>query len=357
RRSGVLGGPRPGDERATGARGARPAGDALLAGRADARRGDAQNPGVHRAEGEDRRSDRALRAVRPQAGEGRDDAAAEAGSLIVVNSLPVHASRRMTSMVARARQNGPRILRNARTLGASAVQHLIDDPALFAVQISRRMPLGARLGAGRALTALGALLPRGAVVSSLGAFMAGDIDRASELVEEPGSSTALKGEVAILLGRPDLVTEESSPSTRARAAWAMGDLSGAVAILDFAGRGTSPQARRLRSELHLLTAGHRLEAPRDAVHRTRAARGERLRVLHLITNSLPHTQSGYALRTHNILRGLRDHGIDSIALTRTGYPVMVGKPWCADEDVVDGIHYRRTLPAKLASTPEGRLRQ
>ena len=263
----------------------------------------------------------------------------------------------MTSLVARARQSGPRTLRNARTLGASAVQHLIDDPALFAVQISRRMPLAARVGAGRALTALGALVPRGAGVSSLGAFMAGDIDRASELVEEPGSSTALKGEVAILLGRPDLVTEESSPSTRARAAWAMGDLSGAVAILDSAGRGTSPQARRLRSELQLLTAGHRLEAPRNAVHRTHAPRGERLRVLHLITNSLPHTQSGYALRTHNILRGLRDHGIDSLALTRTGYPVMIGKPWCADEDVVDGIHYRRALPAKLASTPEGRLRQ
>ena len=84
---------------------------------------------------------------------------------------------------------------------------------------------------------------------------------------------------------------------------------------------------------------------------------ERVRVLHLLTNSLPHTQSGYSLRTHNILIGLRDRGIDSVALTRTGYPVMVGKPLCADVDVVDGIEYRRTLPTRLGMTPTERLEQ
>src|SRR5699024_2348616 len=80
-------------------------------------------------------------------------------------------------------------------------------------------------------------------------------------------------------------------------------------------------------------------------------------VLHLLTNSLPHTQSGYSLRSHNILTALRAHGIESIALTRTGYPVMVGKLLCADEDVIDGIRYRRTLPDRLADTPEERLEQ
>ncbi|HLR44062.1 MAG TPA: glycosyltransferase, partial [Brevibacterium sp.] len=85
--------------------------------------------------------------------------------------------------------------------------------------------------------------------------------------------------------------------------------------------------------------------------------GTPLRVLHLVTNSLPHTQSGYAVRTHNILTALRQHGIESLALTRTGYPVMIGKPFCGDEDVVDGIRYRRTLPPSLGATPQGRLEQ
>src|SRR5699024_5908887 len=83
--------------------------------------------------------------------------------------------------------------------------------------------------------------------------------------------------------------------------------------------------------------------------------GERLRVLHVLTNSLPHTQSGYSLRTHRILTALRGAGIDSVALTRTGYPVMLGKPFATDEDVVDGIRYVRTLPRRLPRTQEDRL--
>src|SRR5699024_6135838 len=84
-------------------------------------------------------------------------------------------------------------------------------------------------------------------------------------------------------------------------------------------------------------------------------RGARLRVLHLLTNSLPHTQSGYSLRSHRILKALRDEGISSVALTRTGYPVMVGIPGAKDEDVVDGIRYVRTLPDRLPRTQEERL--
>ncbi len=78
-------------------------------------------------------------------------------------------------------------------------------------------------------------------------------------------------------------------------------------------------------------------------------------MLHLLTNSLPHTQSGYSLRSHRILTALRDQGIESVALTRTGYPVMVGLPAARDEDVVDGIRYVRTLPSRLPQTQQERL--
>ncbi|MGO1629442.1 MAG: glycosyltransferase [Microbacterium sp.] len=163
--------------------------------------------------------------------------------------------------------------------------------------------------------------------------------------------------MAVLLKREDLLATDSPASTRARAAWARGDLTGAIRILETAGLGDGPQARRLRSERRLLEEGYRLRVADVPRHSSDGPGEAPLRVLHLITNSLPHTQSGYSLRTHNILVGLRDHGIESLALTRTGYPVMVGKPWCADEDVVDGIRYRRTLPRRLGSTPEARLDQ
>lgn len=188
--------------------------------------------------------------------------------------------------------------------------------------------------------------------------MAGEERRAVGFLSD-GANTGsrLLGEVAILVDRVDLVPDDAPVPTRARAAWSLGDISGAVGLLDAAGRGDSPQGIRLRSEQKLLSSDFRLPAPPASHSFLRAETGERLRVLHVITNSLPHTQSGYALRTHNILTGLRDHGIESLAVTRTGYPVMVGKPWCADEDVIDGIRYRRTLPHRLGTTPEARLEQ
>lgn len=250
--------------------------------------------------------------------------------------------------------------RNLWLLSQSACQHLRDDPALLAIQVSRRLPLSARTRAGRALRAIGAALPNGAGVVALGSVMAGSADGAIDVLEsaEPRASR-LHGEVAVLVGRTDLVSTNAPPSTRARAAWANGDLRAAVSILTTAGHGDSRQARRLRSELGLLTGDCALTVRYPASSSTGARGGgeDPIRILHLITNSLPHTQSGYSLRTHNILTGLARHGIESVALTRTGYPVMVGKPFADDEDVVDGIRYVRTLPHSLGDTLEERLEQ
>ncbi|HLR44177.1 MAG TPA: glycosyltransferase [Brevibacterium sp.] len=239
------------------------------------------------------------------------------------------------------------------------VQHAVDDPALLVVQVTRRLPLAVRLRAGRVLRLGSSLLPGGRAAAALGAFMAGDRRDAEEmlLAGTRDGGSRLRGEVAVLLGRSDLVPPNAPAETRARAAWSVGDASEAVRILDSAGRGATTQARRLRSELAMLTSGFRLTARREPGPTPERQEGEALRVLHLLTNSLPHTQSGYSLRSHNVLTALRDHGIESIALTRTGYPVMVGKLLCADEDVIDGIRYRRTLPARLGETPADRLEQ
>lgn len=248
-----------------------------------------------------------------------------------------------------------RTLRNSRLLVDAVIQHVLDDPALLAVQVSRRLPMPLRVRAGRALEAVGRA---GGGSAALGAVMAGDAGRAVEHLElGAGRDSRLHGEVAVLVDRVDLVREGAPASTRARALWSQGALSAALAELVDAGQGQRAHARRLRSELRLLEDGFELPVPRSGLVEPSPDAVTPLRVLHLVTNSLPHTQSGYAVRTHNILTALRQHGIESLALTRTGYPVMIGKPLCADEDVVDGIRYRRTLPPSLSATPQGRLEQ
>ncbi|WP_373418318.1 glycosyltransferase [Arthrobacter sp. BF1] len=81
------------------------------------------------------------------------------------------------------------------------------------------------------------------------------------------------------------------------------------------------------------------------------------RVLHLLTNSLPHTGSGYAQRSHSILLAQQEAGREVLAVTRLGYPVQVGKVLAVGEDLVDGVRYRRMIPSSLAPTPDARLQQ
>lgn len=253
----------------------------------------------------------------------------------------------------------PRCLRNARLLVAAALQHLRDDPALLAIQISRMLPMTLRARAGHILRAAGTVADRSGGMAALGSFMAGEDGLAVEYLERGEQAVSrLRGEVAVLMDRVDLVHENAPVSTRARALWSQGSPSAALDVLESAGRGTGRQARRLRSERQLLDPEFRLPVPLHGGQVTTAtAPGEPIRVLHLVTNSLPHTQSGYSVRTHNILTAQQRHGIDSIALTRTGYPVMIGKVLCNDEDEVERIRYRRALPANLSKTPTGRLEQ
>lgn len=86
------------------------------------------------------------------------------------------------------------------------------------------------------------------------------------------------------------------------------------------------------------------------------ARGERYssepvasdpRPLFVLTNSLPHTQSGYTVRSHQLLRTLKASGVSVSAVTRVGYPVVVGKLPGGPREAVDGIPYFRILPFSL----------
>ncbi|WNB85187.1 glycosyltransferase [Cellulomonas sp. ATA003] len=78
---------------------------------------------------------------------------------------------------------------------------------------------------------------------------------------------------------------------------------------------------------------------------------------HVLTNSLPHTQSGYTLRSHAVLTAQRDAGIRVEAATRLAYPVSIGVLHARHCDTVDGIAYRRAIPVRTARHAEDRAQQ
>ncbi|MGO2111745.1 MAG: glycosyltransferase, partial [Pseudoclavibacter sp.] len=112
----------------------------------------------------------------------------------------------------------------------------------------------------------------------------------------------------------------------------------------------------LEGERQLLQPGYDLPGPVASTAPIPTS-ATTLRVLHLLTNSLPHAQSGSTLRSHAILRAQRDAGVEVLAVTRIGYPVTVGRVGADDADVVDGVEYRRVLASRLGRTPPARLRQ
>ena len=71
---------------------------------------------------------------------------------------------------------------------------------------------------------------------------------------------------------------------------------------------------------------------------------ENPRVTYVVGNSFPYTNSGYSNRSHLILESAKRAGIDATALTRLGYPMVIGQPSAPPELLVDGIAYRRAVP-------------
>lgn len=253
---------------------------------------------------------------------------------------------------------GPgRVLRLLRhgVLGAStALGMLAEDPALLVVQASRRAPR-------RVTRAAAALLRRGPGTGparrALAAWLDGhrDVARAhlGLALADDGGPWVLRpvlAEVAVELDVP--LPSGARQAAVARAAWRTGHVSEAE-------RAASGRlARRLASERRSLAPGTRLPAPSvRTTARPAPTDAAAPRALHLLVNSLPHTASGYALRSHAVLRAQVTAGVDAVAATRIGYPVSVGRVTAADVDVVDGVPYHRLLPWTAAATPGERLRR
>lgn len=241
-------------------------------------------------------------------------------------------------------------------------EHRTEAPFVLALQVLRRLPARIVRPLARALS--GTVPDSTSPILMMASHAAGDVEalkrrfrNARAKVKSPEHARKA-AEVALAAEQAHwadtflelAAASKQAPSTSARRRWYAGDMSGAVEALEGQPGNMAKQQRRLSAELSVF-GGWRPSL--DKV----VATSDDYRVLHLLTNSLPHTGSGYARRTHSILTAQRAAGWDILAVTRIGYPVQIGVLTAKDTDVVDGVTYRRLLPGTMAKTIDGRLQQ
>lgn len=242
-------------------------------------------------------------------------------------------------------------------LSLVVADHVVTDPVFFGMQVVRRFPGRTVRIVGTAMSKLPADTAR-----AIGAWCLGKNREAITIIERSnprGVSAGVLGELALHLGQPESAIRLSrrvrNTSRRdkieARALWYSGHMTRAV---ERAPHGSQLQ-KRLASELQLYSGTW---APN-----VRNSAGAKIGidcpvdVAYMLNNSLPYTQSGYTIRSHEVLKGVQNAGLSVAALTRTGYPTLVGK-WCPGPvQTVDGVDYARHLPARLERTPSARLDQ
>jgi glycosyltransferase involved in cell wall biosynthesis len=254
------------------------------------------------------------------------------------------------------------LLRNARLAGSSVRQHLTDDPVTLFLQIARQLPSAAAHLAKR----LSRLAPKDSTSSVVlfAALAAGDgvdVERRLRLAADSnitGERARHLADVALAANFPVLADSLLAKAggarrlqqSRARRLWHDGAVTEAVEALAGSGAVGLRQQTRLVAEAAIL-------ADKSPSLERRPYTPVPGRILHLLTNSLPHTASGYAQRSHSTLLAQQEAGWEVLAVTRIGYPVMVGKLMAKSADTVDGIRYQRLLPATMARTVDARLQQ
>lgn len=254
------------------------------------------------------------------------------------------------------------ILRNIQLTCGTVSEHITEAPFVLILQILRKLPPGLvrPFASFIASMAPSSVQPLVLLASLASGDEAGLIRRfesiaASGVEGEPARRAA---EIAIAAGQPKwadallglAASSSRTPSTTARRKWYDGDMSGAIAVLQGRPGNMAKQRLRLESELRVFS-GWNPSVKSDPMA------GEPQRVLHLLTNSVPHTGSGYARRSHSILTAQQEGGWEALAVTRLGYPVQIGALTAKKRDVVDGVRYERLLPGRMAVTMEDRLQQ
>lgn len=242
-------------------------------------------------------------------------------------------------------------VRNVRFAISFGSRALRDDPVWLLVQALRRSSPAVRSAAVRVL----GLAPSPSGPRALAYLAAGDAPgaahEASRLLRESGGRSRIGSEVAVAVGRPDLVEGIASPGPAGlRAHWERGDVA-ALRAAHATGRAEQRVLRSLLGQVGALESRAEVRPRGPAPTRPTG----QVAVLHHLTNSLPHTQSGYTLRSHAVLTAQQGSGMRVEATTRSGYPVTIGSVGARAVDVVDGIIYRRLIPSDLPIDPARRF--
>ncbi|MGN7248700.1 glycosyltransferase family 4 protein [Janibacter anophelis] len=112
----------------------------------------------------------------------------------------------------------------------------------------------------------------------------------------------------------------------------------------------NPKARRTHARAADQTQIARTGWPVDVAADTPAYEPRPGSILAVLAQSLPHRSGGYATRGHGILTSLQSMDWDILAVTRLGFPYDFWKKndprEVEDQDVVDGLTYRRLLEPK-----------
>jgi len=180
------------------------------------------------------------------------------------------------------------------------------------------------------------------------ALAAGDPAAADRILSEhpsPSGDTAsivLRGEIAYQLGRYTLAVELLEPIA--------------------ARRPSDTQVRRnlerARSELALMDPAWRpdLGSTESAGSAGgRPGRPVKGRILHLLTNSLPHRQAGYTVRAQSVALAQLAQGLDPQMVTRAGFPRTEGVSRAAQRDLIEGVTYHRLRPDMQPGLPVERI--
>ncbi len=228
------------------------------------------------------------------------------------------------------------MVRNSPVATVVALRRLRSDPAATAVKLIEALPEG--------------LLKPFASRPDLALVQGASIEEATSQKKTSARIARRLIAIAIAQNNTDLATDllrdlPASDSHKqqltARLQWKQGELEKAIATLKgSAHRSDAGLLSTYEADLGALTPHNWRKSPAEELVRIPG------RVLHLVTNSLPHAHAGYTTRTHQILRAQKDVGLDPHALTRWGFPVAQGVLGAQHLDIVDGISYHRLLPLK-----------
>ncbi len=269
---------------------------------------------------------------------------------LIVSMVRQHSGRAGSKMVSVLLRRAP-----ARVCTMVAVQRLRPDVAALALAAKGKLPRARAVLSASAerqtANSRRSLARRARLAAS--AVTLHDLPLAQQLWS-PGRPTAAVGEPSAPL-----------PSWQRRVAALMdaerGDVSGAVNRLggDQDAR-SALLRRRLLGEAEVLQAVElRAQLERPPVRAVGAPISPPQTVncvLHVVSSTVPEQQTGYTIRTHGIAQAQCAGGIDAQVVSRSGFPVDIGKLSAGRLRHVDGVAYHRLLP-RGGLKPVGRARQ